>query len=62
MVQIVDEETAFHEFELRYRREYGVLISSQARAVLGEDAEAELPLFGSGLVCSADGMFWSGAG
>jgi halogenation protein CepH len=34
----------------------------QARAVLGEDAEAELPLFDGGLVCSADGMFWSGAG
>jgi halogenation protein CepH len=159
MAQIVDEETAFHEFELRYRREYGVFyqflmsfydmhiseqsyfwsakkvtknthselesfvdlvggLSSgeaaftemasvaqrfkdrskefadaidefvagqersmlplfkssvvrramregsqiQARAVLGEDAEAELPLFDGGLVCSADGMFWSGVG
>lgn len=34
----------------------------QARAVLGEDAEAETPLFDSGLVPSADGMFWSAAG
>ncbi len=31
----------------------------QARALLGEDAEAEQPLFEGGLVPSADGMFWS---
>jgi halogenation protein CepH len=34
----------------------------QARAVLGEDAEAETPLFDSGLVPSSDGVFWSTAG
>jgi hypothetical protein len=31
----------------------------QARALLGEDAEAEAPLFVNGLVPSADGLFWS---
>jgi halogenation protein CepH len=31
----------------------------QAQAQLGEDAEAEPPLFENGLVPSADGMFWS---
>lgn len=31
----------------------------QARALLGEAAEAEVPLFDDGLVCSADGYFWS---
>jgi FAD-dependent halogenase len=31
----------------------------QARALLGDDAGAERPLFEGGLVPSADGMFWS---
>jgi halogenation protein CepH len=31
----------------------------QARALLGEGAEAEAPLFEGGLVSSADGYFWS---
>jgi FAD-dependent halogenase len=31
----------------------------QTRALLGEDAEAEKPLFESGLISSADGYFWS---
>ena len=31
----------------------------QARALLGEDAEAENPLFENGLVPSGDGYFWS---
>lgn len=31
----------------------------QARALLGEDAEAENPLFENGLVPSGDGFFWS---
>jgi FAD-dependent halogenase len=31
----------------------------QARALLGEDAQAETPLFDGGLVPSADGYFWS---
>jgi FAD-dependent halogenase len=30
----------------------------QMRALLGEDAEPEVPLFPGGLVASADGMFW----
>ncbi|QDQ10092.1 tryptophan 7-halogenase [Streptomyces spectabilis] len=30
----------------------------QMRALLGEDAEAEAPLYGDGLVPSADGMLW----
>ncbi|KFB02590.1 Tryptophan halogenase [Frankia sp. Allo2] len=30
----------------------------QMRALLGEDAEPETPLFPGGLVSSADGMFW----
>jgi FAD-dependent halogenase len=34
----------------------------QAQAQLGEDAEAEAPLFENGLVPSADGMFWSPSG
>jgi halogenation protein CepH len=31
----------------------------QARALLGEDAEAEDPLFENGLIASGDGYFWS---
>jgi FAD-dependent halogenase len=31
----------------------------QARALLGEDAEAEVPLFENGLIPSPDGLFWS---
>jgi halogenation protein CepH len=31
----------------------------QARALLGDDADAEHPLFEGGLVPSKDGMFWS---
>jgi halogenation protein CepH len=31
----------------------------QTRALLGEDAEADAPLFDDGLVPSSDGMFWS---
>jgi FAD-dependent halogenase len=31
----------------------------QARALLGQDAEAELPLFENGLIPSPDGLFWS---
>jgi halogenation protein CepH len=34
----------------------------QARALLGEDADAETPLFDGGLVPSEDGYFWSTAG
>jgi halogenation protein CepH len=34
----------------------------QARALLGEDADAEDPLFDGGLVPSEDGYFWSAAG
>jgi len=33
----------------------------QARALLGGDSETEAPLFDSGLVSSADGMFWEAA-
>ena len=34
----------------------------QMRALLGEDAEPEAPLFSGGLVPSADGMFWQETG
>ncbi len=34
----------------------------QARALLGNDAEPETPLFEGGLIPSADGMSWSAPG